>query len=145
LDRVGKDVGVTEKLEVRESSIYGLGCFAVVPFAARRKIALYAGELLRGRRRIEARLRGQDAIKVIRLADDLAIDGAAGGDETAFINHSCEPNAFMRNVPGAKVAFFALRDILAGEEITVDYRDPDHPKICRCGAEKCRSAPRRSG
>ena len=128
------------KLEVRESGIYGRGCFAVAPFPARKKIALYAGETVRGSRRIEARLRAQDAIKVIRLSDDLAIDGAAGGDETAFINHSCEPNAFMRIVPGGKVAFFALRDIRPGEEITIDYRDPGHPEVCRCGAENCRSA-----
>jgi histone-lysine N-methyltransferase SETD1 len=107
--------------------------------SARKKIALFAGELVHGRRRIEARLRNQDAIKIIRLSDDLAIDGAASGDETAFINHSCAPNAFMRIVPGGKVAFFALRDISPGEEVTIDYRDPDHPAVCRCGADECRS------
>ena len=128
-----------KKLEVGRSPIYGLGCFALSHFPARKKIPLYAGEVVRGSRRIEARLRGQGAIKVIRLSDDLAIDGNAGGDETAFINHSCEPNAFMRIVPGEKVAFFALRDISPGEEITIDYRDPDHPATCRCGASQCRS------
>jgi SET domain-containing protein len=130
---------VAKKLEVRGIRIYGRGCFALTALPARKKIALYAGETIRGRRRIEARLRGQDAIKVIRLADDLAVDGAAGGDETAFINHSCDPNAFMRIVPSGKVAFFALRDISPGEEITIDYRDPDHPEVCRCGAQGCRS------
>jgi SET domain-containing protein len=135
---------VAAKLEVRESRIYGRGCFALTAFPARRKIALYAGEVVRGSCRIEARLRGQDAIKVIRLADDLAIDGAAGGDETAFINHSCDPNAFMRAVPGRKVAFFALRDISPGEEITIDYSDPDHPEVCHCGAKRCRSGRRLS-
>lgn len=128
-----------KKLEVRRSRIYGLGCFTLVPLSARKKIALFAGELVHGRRRIEARLRNQDAIKIIRLSDDLAIDGAASGDETAFINHSCAPNAFMRIVPGGKVAFFALRDISPGEEVTIDYRDPDHPAVCRCGADECRS------
>jgi SET domain-containing protein len=129
---------VPGKLEVRESRIYGRGCFALTAFAGRKKIALYAGEVVQGSRRIEARLRGQDAIKVIRLAGDLAVDGAAGGDETAFINHSCDPNAFMRIVPGGKVAFFALRDIHPGEEITIDYRDPDHPEVCCCWADGCR-------
>jgi SET domain-containing protein len=37
------------------------------------------------------------------------------------------------------VAFFALRDINPGEEITMDYRDPDHPEVCKCGAANCRS------
>jgi SET domain-containing protein len=127
-------------LEVRESDIYGRGCFALARFPARRKIALYAGEIVRGERRIERLLREQSAdIKVIRLGDDLAIDGAVGGDATAYINHSCAPNAFMRIVPGEKVAFFALRDIEPGEEITMNYRDPDHPPVCRCGADNCRS------
>lgn len=130
---------MSDKLEVRESSIYGKGCFALVPFPRRKKIAAYAGELLRGKRRIERRLQAQSAPKIISLRDDLAIDGAAGGDETAYINHSCAPNAYMRSVPGYKVIFFALRNIKAGEEITIDYRDPDHPQVCRCGAQNCRS------
>lgn len=130
---------MVKKLEARKSRIYGQGCFASTDFRARKKIALYAGELIRGSRRIEARLRKQDAIKIIRLSDDVAIDGNVGGDETAYINHSCAPNAYMRIVPGEKVAFFALRDIRAGEEITMNYRDPDHPSVCRCGASRCRS------
>jgi hypothetical protein len=128
---------------VRKSNIFGKGCFAVVHFSARKKIASYAGEVVRGSRKIEARLRRQEAIMIIRLADDLAIDGAVGGDATAYINHSCEPNAFMRIVPGDKVAFFALRDITPGEEITMNYRDPYHPEVCKCGAAKCRSNRRR--
>lgn len=134
---------MSEGLEVRESRIYGRGCFTRVARRARKKIALYAGELMRGERRIEARLRRleahKEAIKIIRLDDDTAVDGAIGGDETAYINHSCEPNAYMRRVPGDKVAFFALRDISAGEEITMNYRDPNHPRVCRCGARACRS------
>ena len=131
--------GGTNGLAVQASDIYGLGCFALVHFSARKKIALFTGELVRGRRRIEVRLCQQDAIKIIRLADDLAIDGAVDGDATSYINHSCAPNAYMRIVPGDKVAFFALRDIQPGEEITIDYRDSDHPAVCRCGADQCRS------
>lgn len=133
---------MSDKLEVRKSKIFGMGCFALAHFPARKKIALYAGEIIRGSRRIEARLRAQAAIKVIRLYEDLAIDGAAGGDETAYFNHSCEPNAYMKVLPGDKVGFFALRDISPGEEITIDYRDPNHPEVCRCGAARCRSARR---
>lgn len=134
---------MSSELEVRESGIYGRGCFARVGFPARRKIALYAGELLRGRRRIRERLRRQEVVKIVQLCDEVAIDAAVGGNETAFINHSCAPNAYMRVVPGDKVAFFALRDIRPGEEITIDYRDPAHPEVCRCGADACRSKKKR--
>jgi len=128
-----------QRLAVRESGIYGLGCFTLVLLPARKKIALFAGELVHGRRQIKARLNGQEAIKIIWLNERLAIDGAVGGDETAYINHSCAPNAFMRIVPGNKVAFFALRDIQPGEEITIDYRDAEYPEVCQCGVDKCRS------
>ena len=71
---------MSAKLEIRDSGIYGRGCFALARFPARRKIALYAGEIVRGPRRIERLLREQDGeVKVIRLCADLAIDGAAGG------------------------------------------------------------------
>lgn len=111
----------------------------------RKKIASYAGELIRGKRRIAERIEAQaaaGAVKIIRMGcSTLAIDAAVGGDATAFINHSCVPNAYMREVPGNKVMFFALRDIKAGEEITINYRDPHHPPaaLCRCGAPQCRS------
>lgn len=136
-------------LEVRKSRVYGLGCFALEPVGKRRKIAAYAGELVSGRRKVLARIRKQEAegvIKVIQLHEALAVDGAVGGDATAYINHSCAPNAFMRVSPGDRILFFALRDIEAGEEITIDYRDPNHPAagVCRCGAANCRSKVRSS-
>lgn len=135
-------------LEVGESSVYGLGCFTREPVKRRRKIAAFAGEVIHGERKIQARIHAQEAqgiIKVIQLCADMAIDGAVGGDATAYINHSCAPNAYMRVTPGDKVVFFALRDIEAGEEITMDYRDPHHPSadMCRCGAPTCRSTRRR--
>ncbi len=130
---------MSKKLEVRESRIYGKGCFALVPFAKRKKIAAYAGELIQGKRRIEERLSRQRIVKIIWINDRVAIDGAVGGAETAYINHSCAPNAYMRAAPGNKIIFFALRDIKEGEEITINYRDPEHPEKCHCGARKCRS------
>lgn len=126
------------KLAIRKSRIYGRGCFALVPFRERKKIACYKGELIRGHWRIKARLRSQTELRVIWLDDEIAIDGAVGGDETAYINHCCEPNAFMRRA-GDRIVFFALRDIEPGEEITINYRDPEHPEVCRCGARACRS------
>ena len=135
------------RLTVKKSGIYGKGCFALAHFPARKKIATYEGELIKGNRKIEARLRRQQAvaIKIIRIDENTAVDGAVGGNETAFINHSCDPNAFMRVVPGLKVVIFARRDIRPGEELTIDYRDPNHPEVCNCGAANCRSKRRRRG
>ena len=134
------------RLRVKKSKIYGKGCFALMHFPARKKIETYAGELIKGSRKIQARIRRQaeSAIKIITIDEDTAIDGAVGGNETAYINHSCDPNAFIRIVPGLKIAIFARRDIEPGEELTIDYRDPEHPEVCRCGAPNCRSKKRRT-
>lgn len=131
-------------LEVRDSAINNHGCFTLVPVRKRQRVATYRGELVKGKRLIARRLRAQTAagdVKIISLTDDVAIDAAVGGDATAFINHSCEPNAFMRVVPGNQVMFFALRDIRAGEEITINYRNPEIPPAgeCQCGVPRCRS------
>jgi SET domain-containing protein len=83
-------------------------------------------------------------------ANGVVIDGQSGCavNELKFINHSCEPNAVMREVYVAgmwHVAVIALRDIGQGEEIMHDYalitEDEDSPEAqiaCTCGADKCR-------
>ena len=141
---MAKKTTQTDVLETRRSKVYGLGCYTLVPLKRRKMFAAYKGEVLRGKRRIMARIHEQEErgdIKVIQLGNNVAIDGASGGDATAYINHSCAPNAFMRTVAADKIYFYALRDIAAGEEITIDYRDPGHPapEACRCGAPNCRS------
>ena len=54
------------------------------------------------------------------------------------VNHSCEPNVGV----GGNVLLVSMRDIAAGEEITVDYAlfltDPDFAMECHCGTAACR-------
>lgn len=42
------------------------------------------------------------------------------------INHSCDPNAFLY-VEDGKIIARSLRDIPAGEEVTISYVDPMLP------------------
>jgi uncharacterized protein len=55
------------------------------------------------------------------------------------VNHSCEPNVAM----GGNVVLVSMRDIAAGEELTIDYAlflgDPGFAMECRCGAAACRA------
>lgn len=96
------------------------------------------------------------------------VDGETMGGPTRFINHSCDPNCHQYVVLYNKydhrvyeLAFFASRDIEAGEELTFDYLDKDQDEEeeegengvplssqqtdsgkqkveCRCGAARCR-------
>ncbi|XP_065354890.1 histone-lysine N-methyltransferase Su(var)3-9 [Calliphora vicina] len=85
------------------------------------------------------------------------IDAALYGNISHFFNHSCDPNLSVFpfwidnldiNMP--RLAFFTLRPIKAGEELTFDYirgdiavdeyeNLSDAEKVtCRCGADNCR-------
>lgn len=125
-------------LAVGKSRINGKGCFAAVTFKRRQKIAEYTGERISD---LEAQKRARNR-RVLRICDidgRWSLDGARGGNGTHYINHSCQPNAYMRTLYG-HVLFFALRDIKPGEEITIDYEMTLHPdsKRCVCGAANCR-------
>ena len=82
---------------------------------------------------------GRRKLRICAIDEDWSLDGSRGGNGTHYINHSCVPNAFMQIIRD-HILFFALRDIQAGEEITIDYEQTLHSddKRCICGAENCR-------
>lgn len=58
--------------------------------------------------------------------------------EGRYINHSCDPNAGLRE----DLEMIALRDIAAGEEVLFDYSTTMSERSwtmpCQCGSELCR-------
>src|ERR1043166_1777830 len=112
-------------LSIRKSSINGRGCFATRLFRRRQKIAEYTGERISDLEALK-RARGRRHLRICDIDGRFSLDGARGGNGTHYINHSCEPNAYMKIVHG-HVLFFALRDIHPGEEITIDYEQTLHP------------------
>ena len=125
-------------IDVRPSAIDGKGCFATIGFKKGRKIAEYAGEKI-SRREIARRLKGKKRIHICGLNSYWAIDGSRAGNGTQYINHSCNPNCYVRTIHD-HILFFALRDIEPGEEILLDYEQSYHSdrKQCSCGAPNCR-------
>jgi uncharacterized protein len=124
-------------LSIGESPINGRGCFADTFFPTRKKIAEYTGERISN---AEARRRaGRHKLRICEVDGKWSLDGSRGGNGTHYINHCCEPNAYISNIRG-HILFFALRDIQPGEEITVDYGMTLHPdtKRCHCAAASCR-------
>ena len=124
-------------LSIKDSAIEGRGCFSVVPFKGGRKIAEYTGEKIKN---AEANRRAtRRKLRICAINERWSLDGSRGGNGTHYINHSCEPNAYMKILYG-HILFIALRDILPGEEITIDYESTLHSnkKRCTCGAPSCR-------
>ncbi|KAH8361181.1 hypothetical protein KR200_009191, partial [Drosophila serrata] len=110
-------------------------------------VASYTGEILTAP---EADRRTDDSY-YFDLDNGHCIDANYYGNVTRFFNHSCEPNVLAVRVfyehqdyRFPKIAFFACRDIDAGEEICYDYGEKfwraEHRSIsgCRCLTASCK-------
>ncbi len=123
-------------VEVRQSPIEGLGVFAAVPFLAWQCIR----EINVIREITDAAPLREDLGERIDHCDYPDGRVVLLGFPDRHINHSCDPNAFVR-YDGNRCSLVARRDIDAGEEITCDYNinitgGTSWP--CRCGAGRCR-------
>ncbi|WP_240636109.1 SET domain-containing protein [Caldimonas tepidiphila] len=128
-------------VEVRPSAIDGLGAFALAPIPARAKIGEVRGEpvsIAEAERRARAAERATGRIMMIAVSQRRAIDATHSQDPLRYANHSCAPNVVLRTEQG-RAAFYALRDIDAGEELTLRYGETHHAGrlACRCGAPRC--------
>jgi SET domain-containing protein len=132
-------------IEVRTSTIQGLGVFARRPIAEGTRIIEYAGEVIperEGDARYDRAMERHQTF-LMSLDDGRCIDAGVGGNEARFINHSCEPNCEAVEVDG-RVWIYAIRPIAAGEELAYDYAyaraDGDDESFyrCGCGAPACR-------
>ncbi|HEX8707108.1 MAG TPA: SET domain-containing protein-lysine N-methyltransferase [Pyrinomonadaceae bacterium] len=125
-------------ITVGKSKIDGKGCFAATLFPKGRKIVELTGERI-ARREAARRMRGRKRLHICGIDSYWGIDGSRGGNGSQYINHSCQPNSFIRIMHG-HIIFFALRDIHPGEEITLDYVTSYHSddEGCRCKAPSCR-------
>jgi SET domain-containing protein len=129
-------------ISVRASGIHGLGCYAAAEIPAGTVVIEYRGESIDRAEALRRDDRGRPGSSpyVLSVTEDLYIDGAVGGNEARFINHSCEPNCRVRRV-GGRAWIVAARTITEGEELSFDYDyegDPQGP--CRCGARTCRGS-----
>ncbi|CAH0350717.1 SET domain-containing protein [Aquabacterium sp. CECT 9606] len=128
-------------VEVKPSAIDGLGAFALQAVAAGRKIGEIRGESVstaEAFKRAKAADKSTGRVFMIAVSNARAVDATHSADPLRFANHSCAPNMVLK-VQQGRVAFYALRDITVGEELTVAYGPTHHAGrlACRCGAPGC--------
>ena len=128
----------TFDFRVGRSRIQGRGLFALSDIPARRKLGELGGELIT-EREARRRARGRGSVMIVEFGDGRAVDATRLGTHFKYVNHSCEPNAYMRVCRG-RVEFYSLRPLAAGEELTCDYGETHHDGrlACRCGSAKCK-------
>jgi SET domain-containing protein len=137
--------------ELRKSGIQGTGAFATRMIRRGQRIIEYTGEHIDNdeadRRYDDEKMKRHHTFLFI-VDDKEIIDGAVGGNESRFINHSCDPNA-EAVIEGKRIFIYALRTIRPGEELAYDYqyeRTDEHTEEdekfykCLCGAPNCRGS-----
>ena len=135
------------KAEARHSEIHGTGLFAIEEIEKDEPFLEYVGNHLNDEQLWDQFYStygdnykpGDLHVWAFEVREGLYIDGDVPENIAKFANHSCEENC-EAILEGDQVWITAKRNILAGEELTFDYRFPlrdflYHP--CRCGKSKC--------
>jgi SET domain-containing protein len=126
------------------SAIDGQGAFAGEAIPDRAKIGEMRGEFVdnaTARQRVREALKASGRVFMVAISDKRSVDATHSTDPLRFANHACAPNMVLK-VQQGRVAFYALRDIAPGEELTVRYGTTHHAGrlSCRCGAPQCQGA-----
>lgn len=122
----------------RESAIAGRGLFAEQDLEAGEVVAVKGGHIL-DRPAVEA-LPEELFQTEMQIADNLHLAATNPEERDAvmlFLNHSCEPNVGF----AGNIVLVTMRDVPAGEELTVDYAMFDiigGAMACACGRSRCR-------
>jgi uncharacterized protein len=125
------------RVRVGPSRIAGQGLFAGQDIKQSTKIIRYIGEKI-PHEESERRLAAGN-VYVFSLDERYAIDGSTPKNTARYINHSCEPNCHTEQF-GNTIWIVAIRDIVAGEELTYNYEyeiDDEPAEPCHCGAKNC--------
>ncbi|GAA5091235.1 MAG: SET domain-containing protein [Alcaligenaceae bacterium] len=137
--------------EVRRSPLHGHGVFARRPIPKGTYILEYEGvHITQEQADAQEPSNPDDPFHTFffAISNGMIIDGGNGGNDSRYINHSCEPNCEgHESEDGNRVFIVALRDIAAGEELLYDYALTIDDKItktlkkqyaCLCGTPSCR-------
>ncbi|CAK9303650.1 unnamed protein product [Gordionus sp. m RMFG-2023] len=163
------------RVYISRSRIHEKGLFASHDFRRGHIIIEYVGEIIRNivadKREAQQNFVTNEAHRtppsqtmpcyLFRLNKDYIIDANSSGNESRYINHSCQPNCYSKIVLCAgrrRILFYASAFIAKGCEITYDYKFPieeieegqseegdNHNSriinnlkiVCKCGSKAC--------
>jgi hypothetical protein len=121
------------------SGIEGMGVHAIEAIAGGEVVAVKGGHIVDGAAVVSLPEAIRDS--AFRIAADCFLAALTQDEHDGVmmrVNHSCEPNVGL----GGNVLLVSMRDIPAGEELTLDYAmflaDPGFAMACHCGAAACR-------
>jgi len=114
---VAKKYQTKENLKVKRSRPgCGLGLFTLDPIKKGEFIVEYTGK------KIPTKVADDLMTKYLFEIDEKwTIDGAEKGNIARYVNHACKPNCEAEIDENDRIVYSAVRNIDAGEELTVDY------------------------
>ncbi len=121
-------------VEIRDSNKGGYGVYALQKFDSGMQIR---------ERNIVREITAEAPVIDGEQADHVCTVGAKQflvGEPDCFINHSCDPNAYLL-YKHDRIYLIALRNIEAEDEITLDYlinNAGGDSWFCNCGTSRCR-------
>ena len=127
------------RIVIHPSRLGGKGLFASELIRAGEVVVVWGGKIFTREQVANGEAR-KGSIAAIGEGLYLAGDSSVPPDPSDLMNHSCDPNVWMKD----EVTLVARRDIRAGEEITADYAMWEDDEIyvmpwkCRCGSHLCR-------
>ncbi len=143
-------VVVVQPFVVKTSRIAGRGGFAARDIHTGERVAEYLGERVShavADARYDDHATAMHHTFLFAVTRQTVIDAAVDGNDTRFLNHSCDANC-EAVIERSRVFIDAINDIRKGEELTYDYAytrdgsETDEEEYtlygCRCGTKKCR-------
>jgi SET domain-containing protein len=137
--------------DVRQSGIQGKGAFANQKIRKGQRIIEYTGERISNdeadNRYDETSMKRHHTF-LFTVTPKIVVDGAVNGNESIYINHSCDPNC-EAVIDGKRIFIESIRTIHPGEELVYDYQyertgenDDEMEQFykCLCGSENCRGS-----
>jgi SET domain-containing protein len=134
---------------IRSSGVHGKGAFALKTIRKGTRLVEYVGENITpeesDKRYDDTNVKNHHTF-LFSVDKRKVIDATYGGNESRFINHSCDPNC-EAVIEKRRVYIDALRTIRKGEELAYDYNYERTPKTtkaderlyrCLCGSPECR-------
>lgn len=134
---IPKEDWISSKAEIRNDSISGKGLFAIKSIQEGEDVLKWGGDYVNSTEAEKARSQGK---LVMQFDDNLFSVEDKGESNAYFLNHSCNPNLWMKDA----FTLQAKRNIDVGEELTADYAmwETDENYIskweCLCNTADCR-------
>jgi len=127
---------ISPKIQIKKSDIHGIGMFSTKSISKGEIVFIHGGHIV-----TKDKLFYSSTISSYLPIDDNFFIGAVNKKEEKYIellvNHSCDPNCGIRG----EITFVALKNIISGEELTIDYATVDNEEYkfnCHCSSLNCR-------